>query len=248
MYNEDATATDMHKGGNGARGDRAPPVPDKFLDQATGQIRVEALLRSYLDLERRMAGMVKVPCEGCAPTETQAFHRALGVPDHPAGYRITARHELLTSDPAINQRLHAAGFTPAQAQLVYDLAHDHVLPVLREVASHGERQGHLHALKEHFGGEYRFRENARQIAAWGKAHLPAEAYAALSSTADGVKTMQRMMSLDEPSLGRSKAPNDEGASEEELKKMMRDPRYWKTRDPAFIGKVTAGFRRLYGDD
>ena len=29
--------------------------------------------------------------------------------------------------------------------------------------------------------------------------------------------------------------------------MMRDPRYWRQRDPEFIARVTAGFKRLYAD-
>ena len=35
------------------------------------------------------------------------------------------------------------------------------------------------------------------------------------------------------------------ASEESLRKMMRDPRYWRERDPEIIQKVTKGFSRLY---
>jgi hypothetical protein len=27
--------------------------------------------------------------------------------------------------------------------------------------------------------------------------------------------------------------------------MVRDPRYWRQRDPEFIARVTAGFKRLY---
>jgi hypothetical protein len=27
--------------------------------------------------------------------------------------------------------------------------------------------------------------------------------------------------------------------------MMRDPRYWRERDPSFIAQVTEGFQRLY---
>jgi hypothetical protein len=30
--------------------------------------------------------------------------------------------------------------------------------------------------------------------------------------------------------------------------MMQDPRYWKKHDPAFIELVSAGLRRLYGED
>lgn len=33
--------------------------------------------------------------------------------------------------------------------------------------------------------------------------------------------------------------------ESDLRAMMRDPRYWRDRDPAFINEVTNGFSRLY---
>lgn len=34
-------------------------------------------------------------------------------------------------------------------------------------------------------------------------------------------------------------------SENGLRRMMRDPRYWKERDPTYIQKVTQGFQSLY---
>jgi cell division protein FtsB len=34
--------------------------------------------------------------------------------------------------------------------------------------------------------------------------------------------------------------------EETLRKMMRDPRYWRQRDPEFVNKVRDGFRKLEG--
>jgi hypothetical protein len=35
---------------------------------------------------------------------------------------------------------------------------------------------------------------------------------------------------------------------EELREMMRDPRYWRTREPEFVKRVTEGFRALVGGD
>jgi hypothetical protein len=29
--------------------------------------------------------------------------------------------------------------------------------------------------------------------------------------------------------------------------MMRDPRYWRSREPDFVRRVTDGFRRLVGE-
>ena len=39
-------------------------VPEKFLDPATGEIRVEALLKSYLELEKRLSRSVALPDAG----------------------------------------------------------------------------------------------------------------------------------------------------------------------------------------
>lgn len=227
---------------------RPPHVPEKFWDPQMGVVRTDALLRAYQDLERRMHSMVKVPGDGCSDDELCAFRRALGIPDGPDGYDIQTRHELLTSDPQVNARLHEAGFTPRQAQLVYDLAHECVLPVVQQITSDSDQRRHLDRLKDHFGGDARWGETARQVAAWGKANLPAEVYGALSCSAEGVMAMERMMASGEPAMGRSPAQREDAPSEAELKKMMQDPRYWKKRDPAFIEKVSMGFRRLYGED
>jgi hypothetical protein len=224
------------------------PIPEKFRDPQTGAVRTEALLRAYLDLEKRMHAMVRVPGEGCTDEEVCAFRRAMGIPDAPDGYAIEVRHEMLASDPEINARLHQAGFTPAQAQLVYDLAHDRVLPTIARLGEEYETRRHLDRLKDHFGGDSRWSEAARQVAAWGRANLPEEVYAALSRSPEGVIAMERMMASGEPAMGRQPGAREEAPDEAELKRMMQDPRYWKTRDPAFIDKVSAGFRRLYGDE
>lgn len=34
---------------------------------------------------------------------------------------------------------------------------------------------------------------------------------------------------------------------DELVLMIRDPRYWRDKDAIFIGRVTKGFQRIYGD-
>lgn len=43
------------------------------------------------------------------------------------------------------------------------------------------------------------------------------------------------------------APSSAAVSEADLEVMMRDPKYWKTKDPEFIAKVTEGFQRLYAN-
>ena len=212
-----------------APANRPANVPAKFWDPAKGEIRTDALLRAYQDLERRNSAPAK-------PAEPS-------VPASPDLYQINHSHPDLASSPVVNQRLHDAAFTQDQAQLVYDLAHECLMPLLEKAG----QQADLGHLQQHFGGESRWQQIKPQLAAWGKKNLPADAYAALASSADGVKILHRLMASGEPSLGQAPAAANEGATEEELKKMLQDPRYWKTRDPAFIAKVTNGFRRLSGE-
>lgn len=228
-------------------GDAAVGIPEKFRDPQTGRIRTDALLQAYLDLEKRMHRMVEVPGEDSDDEQLAAYRRAMGIPDGPDGYRISHRHEMLSPDPEVNRRLHEAGFTPKQAQLVYDLAHDCVLPMLGDMQQEFDSQRGLDRLRDHFGGDSRWSDTARQVSAWGKSNLPPEVYEALAKSADGVIAMRTMMASGEPGMGRLPAPREEVLDEAELKKMMQDPRYWKKRDPAFIEKVSAGFRRIHGE-
>ncbi len=222
------------------------PIPDKFRDPTSGELRVEALLKSYLELERAMSRRMGPPAEDAAPEEIACWRRSLGVPETPDAYEITPRHELCGPDPEVNARLHEAGFTCRQAQLVYDLAAERLLPLIAEAAAEFEAGKQREKLHAEFGGEERFRRLAPQIAAWGRANLPEAVFVALSTTAEGVVAMHRMMQAKEPPLSRDAAA-EAVPDEAELRKMMRDPRYWRTREPDFVKRVTDGFRRLVGE-
>ena len=59
--------------------------------------------------------------------------------------------------------------------------------------------------------------------------------------------MQKMMAGDEPELARNGSTPEPQPTEADLKQLMRDPRYWRQQDPAFIRRVRDGFQRLYPD-
>jgi hypothetical protein len=242
---EDLLETALAQAGTAPKRTRPADVPEKFWDEATGQVRVDALLKSYRELERRLSQRLSPPGPDAPEEERIRFRRALGIPDTPDGYEITPKHELCCADPEINRRLHDAGFTQAQAQLVYDLAAERLLPLIAEAASQFEAERQLEKLREYFGGEERFRRIAHQITAWARANLPAPVMEALSTTAEGVIAMYRMMEGKEPSLAR-RGEDPGPVDETELRAMMRDPRYWRTREPEFVRRVTEGFRRLVG--
>jgi hypothetical protein len=217
-------------------------VPAKFRDE-NGALRVDALLKSYLELERAMSRRMTPPGADASDDERARWRKALGVPDAPEGYAIKPKHDLCCADDEVNRRLHAAGFSGEQAQLVYDLAADQLLPLIAEAAAEfeaGKQRDKLHA---EFGGEDRYKRLAPQIAAWGRANLSEPVFNALATTAEGVMAIYRMMDAKEPPLSRD-ASAEAAPDEAALRKMMRDPRYWRTREPDFVKRVTDGFRRL----
>jgi len=228
----------------GAVAGRPPEVPEKFWDAERGMIRVEALLKSYLALERRLSQRAGPPGPDAAPEEIARFRAAMGIPETPDAYSIEEPHALCCADAAVNARLHAAGFSNDQAQLVYDLAAERLLPMIAEAAAEFEADRQRATLIEHFGGEERYRKVASQLSAWGRANLPPAVLEALSTTAEGVIALEGMMRKGEPPLPRQGMAAPEAASEAELRSMMRDPRYWRSREPEFIRRVSDGFRRL----
>lgn len=224
--------------------DRPAGVPEKFWDHEAGAIRTDALLKSYVELERKLGSMVPLPSDDDQEGR-ERLRRALGVPAAADEYRIEVRDELLEPTPELNARLHEAGFTQEQAQLVYDLAAEHVLPLIDDV------MGELHAsrdserLAKHFGGDAAWQNMARQIRTWGQANLAEDVYRTLAASYDGVLAMHQMMQAREPAVLQAADGPQSEIDEATLTRLMRDPRYWRERDPAIVAQVTQGFQRLY---
>jgi hypothetical protein len=220
-------------------------VPEKFWDAQAGTLRSEALLKSYVELERKLGSMIPLPSDEQDLEGHERLRRALGVPDTAEGYLIEVPDSALQADPAINARLHEAGFTRRQAQLVYDLAAEHVVPLINEAVAEVQATRDAERLAAHFGGEESWRTFARQISTWGRANLPQDVMEVLSSSYDGILAMHQMMQVREPNILHDSSEPNPRAERGELATKMRDPRYWRDRDPTFVAEVTDGFRRLY---
>ncbi len=232
-----------------AAADRPEAVPEKFWDADTGSVRVDALAKSYRELEKHMSGMVRLPGEESGPEERERFLRALGVPETPDGYEFgeAMGAEGLSPDPDVNRRLHEAGFSNDQAKLVYSLAQEYVAPLVQQAAVEFEAERQTERLAKHFGGADKWEKVSRQMLEWGRANLPKPALQALSTTYEGCLALHGMMQNSEPALARGDSGGGD-ASLDQLKSMMRDPRYWRDRDPSIIRQVTEGFERAYQRD
>ena len=251
-----------------------PSAPAKFLDPETGELRVEALMKSYTELERRMGAGEHLnrgvagpdsplpedsdldgpdphdsdPDDADDPAGDADSDDAYDdtVPDSPEDYRIDSDHPWLANDAELNGILHENGFSQGQAQLVYDIAHEYVLPLLDKLAGEiaglrGERQ-----LREVFPGDD-WEARAEQTQQWGAGALPEDLYETLAATPAGVAAMHRMMQHGEPGFLSRNGPAGPAVDEAALRSLMNDPRYWRDHDPSVIAKVQDGFQRLYPD-
>lgn len=182
-----------------------------------------------------------------AEPEQNAAALADLVPETPDAYAITLADGMEDIDADLNQRLHAAGFSNAQAQLVYDLAGEVLSPLLGDLDQAAQRATDRAALAAEFGGAESWKKLAPKIESWGKANLPEAAFETLCQSADGVRAMHRMMTHgDEAALGKSDGGAEETSLRSEIRRKMNDPRYWRDRDPTLVAEVQADFARLSG--
>ncbi len=206
---------------------RPDHVPEKFWDEDSGAVRTEALAKSYSELEKRLGSQ-----------DTR-------IPDTPDDYELNIGNSSLAPDPAVNARLHAAGFSHDQAKLAYELADEYLTPLAQQMTQKMEHEAHAAKLSAHFGGERQWGEVSRQLRTWGTANLPGEAFKALSLSSEGVIAMHRMMNSGEPTMVRNHDSAGVAMGENELRAMMQNPRYWRDQDPTYVTRVRRGFEALY---
>lgn len=216
-------------------------IPEKFLDKETNTVRVDALLKSYRELEKKLAAMADP-----ANLDRNKILGFLGVPEKPSDYQISISHDMFTEDEAINAKLLEKGFTRDQAQFVYDLAAEYMVPLVLDIASEFEAERQLERLYAAFGGAERYGEVAKQLLAYGRKNLSPDLLSGLSSSFEGVMVLYKMMQSGKPlAVQNADTPSlDEGA----LRSMMKDPKYWREKDPAFIKKVSDGFRNVFSEN
>lgn len=200
-------------------------IPAKFKNPETGEVLTDALLQSYKELEKK-------------------FSKMPSIPKTPEDYCVNCDHGIFEPDGEMNKKLHEKGFTNDQVQMVYDMAAEKMVPMIVQMAGdfHAERE--VEKLVEHFGGAEKWQEVARQLLAFGQKTMPADVLDSLSSSYQGVLALYNMMQGGEPVLSHKGAADKSG--EMDLQSMMRDPKYWRDKDPSFVAKVTEGFQRMYG--
>ena len=214
-------------------------IPEKFLNE-DGTLNSEALMKSYSELERKIGTMITVPTNDSDESTRARFNRAIGVPESADQYPVNE----LFDDENVRNKFHEIGLTTNQVEKIYSIANEFLAPVISELYETQNEKNAIGELKNFFGGIEKMNDALRAIEVFGKKFLPADAFDELCSTPQGIQGVYRMMQSMEPSVETEK--NEiKNLTDSDLRRMMRDPKYWRDGDAEYVRKIENGFKKLY---
>lgn len=267
MADED-TQNSQNNNGTETPPNRPDHVPEKFWDGENGQVRTDELAKSYTELEgsvsrSREKYFQDFQAERLANRPKDASAYSIDIPAESLGNIVLMNETpgedfqpeegkayflLNQDDPMLafwrehcfqngsNQEEFASGViayanmmaekAPTQEELDAELAQ-----VYSDLGEHGQqRADHIWKQVQAIVGEEE-----------------AAALDGLVKDADGIKALETI--LEKAGEPKFVADNDDTGSsaldENKLREMMKDPRYWRDKDPAFVDKVRKGFEALY---
>lgn len=214
-------------------------IPEKFLNE-DGTLNTDSLLKSYNELEKKIGTMVSVPGNTSDDATRERFNRAIGVPDDASQYPT----DDMFDDESVRQKFREIGLTCNQVEQIYKIANEYLSPVLSELFLMQNETNAYQELKIFFGGTEKMNDALRAIDAFGTKFLPHDAFDALCSTPQGIQGVYKMMQSVEPNVETQKNEN-QNLTDDDLRRMMRDPKYWRDSDPEYVRKIENGFKKLY---
>lgn len=214
-------------------------IPEKFLNE-DGTLNTEALMKSYSELERKIGSMITVPTSDSDNNTKQRFNRAIGVPETADEY---PENEIF-GDENIRKKFHEIGLTTTQVEKIYSIATEFLSPVVSELFSKQNEANAIAELKNFFGTTEKMNDALNAIKTFGEKFLPNDAFEELCSTPQGIQSIYRMMQSMEPAVQTEKNET-KNLTDEQLRRMMRDPKYWRDSDPEYVRKIENGFKKLY---
>tara|TARA_B100001939_G_C16900683_1_gene599808 strand:- start:636 stop:1370 length:735 start_codon:yes stop_codon:yes gene_type:complete len=220
-------------------------VQDKFWNKDTNEINIEELASSYNSLEKKLGSrtedLSKQIREDIA-NEVKANvpeNYEINMPEIPENVQMDINPEMPLlqwwSETAKSKGLSQEEFNKGIEAFV-----NNEISALPDINNEKELLG----------------ENANQrIEAadlWSKKNLSTESYEAIANfatTAQGVKALEEIMKLNKDApIPETETAIEAAPSLEDLRSMMKDPRYWKDgeRDQAYINKVSMMYEKYYG--
>ena len=214
-------------------------IPEKFLND-DGTLNTDALMKSYTELEKKIGTMVSVPTPDSDETTRTKFNRAIGVPANASEYPVNELYD----DENLRQKFFEIGLTSTQVEKIYDIANDFLSPLISDLFTVKNETAAINELKNFFGGTEKMNDALRAINTFGEQFLPRDAFDALCATPQGIQSIYKMMQSVEPDVQTDKNETT-NLSDTDLRRMMRDPKYWRDNDAEYIRKIENGFKKLY---
>ena len=214
-------------------------IPEKFLNE-DGTLNTDSLLKSYSELEKKIGAMVSVPTSESDNATRERFNRAIGVPDDASQYP----YDDMFDDESVKEKFREIGLNCNQVEQIYKIANEYLSPVISELFSMQSETKAMTELKNFFGSTEKMNDALHAIDVFGNKFLPHDAFDALCSTPQGIQGVYKMMQSMEPHVETQKNEN-ENLTDNDLRRMMRDPKYWRDNDPEYVRKIENGFKKLY---
>ena len=214
-------------------------IPEKFLNK-DGTLNTDALLKSYAELEKKIGTMITVPTEDSDDAARTKFNRAIGVPETSDEYPTND----LFDDESLREKFFEIGLTSHQVEKIYQIANEYLSPVINELFDMQKETNAMNELKKFFGDEEKMCTAMREINSFGQKYLPRDAFDALCASPQGIRGIYAMMQSIEPNVQTDDATQNE-LTENDLRRMMRDPKYWRDMDAEYVRKIESGFKKLY---
>lgn len=215
-------------------------IPEKFMNQ-DGTLNSDALIKSYRELERKIGTMVSVPGADADDAARTKFNRAIGVPEKASEYPTC---DLFDGDDALREKFLEIGLTPNQVSKIYDIATEYLSPVITDLFDMQNESTAINELKNFFGSDDKMNEALNAINTFGEKFLPRDAFDALCASPQGIQSIYRMMQSMEPTVQMQKNESEK-LTDNDLRRMMRDPKYWRDHDAEYVRKIENGFKKLY---
>jgi len=222
---------------------RPEHISEKFWNQDTGEVNVESLSTSYNALEKKLGQRTDELTKQIRTDMEQERNAKI-----PEKYEITMPEIPEDIDMEVHEDqplLKWWGETAKSMGLSQEQFNEGINQFVQN-----EINGlpNIEEESKQLGDNSKDRIESANL--WAKKHLSENAYntmSKLSSTAEGVKAIEEIMALNKSSV----MPNSPTAVEakpslEDLRSMMKDPKYWKDgeKDPAYIERVSKLFGQL----
>ena len=144
----------------------------------------------------------------------------------------------------LQEKLTEKQFTDSDITFLTNIMTEIVAKFIKNIQEKYNSLQELMKLETFFGGEKHFNEVAKQITMWATKNLPQDLFNTLNTNYFGVISLYNMMRNDDDKTFMAQEFAKDFLTEQDLKSMMKNPKYWRDKDKNFIQQIDDGWKYL----